>query len=240
MRRLFDRALNLVFPPHGLDAGSQPQTTGLSGGAWQQISFIEHPLCDGCGAPYAYDTGSRCAACLARPRAFNRARACCLYDEASRDLILQFKHADRTELVPLFVRWLSRAGADLLAEADAIAPVPLHRGRLLKRKYNQAAELARPLSRQHGRDYLPDALVRRKATDSQGGKSGSGRRRNVAGAFEVPRPALVVGKSVVLIDDVLTTGATAEACARALLKAGAKSVDLLVLARVKDAATVAI
>ena len=240
MRRLLNRTLDLIFPPHGLDGGAAPQTTGLSGGAWEQISFIEHPLCDGCSAPYAYDTGSRCAAYLARPRAFARARAACLYDEASRDLILQFKHADRTELAPLFVRWLSRAGADILEEADAIAPVPLHRGRLLKRKYNQAAEIARPLARQRGLAYLPDALVRRKATDSQGGKSGTGRRRNVAGAFEVARPAAVAGKAIVLIDDVLTTGATAEGCAKSLLKAGARSVDLLVLARVKDAVNVAI
>ena len=240
MRRLFDRALDLVFPPHGLDGGAAPQTTGLSGRAWEQISFIDHPLCDGCGAPYAYDIGARCAACLARPRAFQRARAACLYDTASRDLILQFKHADRTELGPLLVRWLSRAGADILAEADAIAPVPLHPGRLFKRRYNQAAELARPLARQQGVAYLPDALVRRRQTASQAGKSGGGRRRNVAGAFEVRKPASVTGKAIVLIDDVLTTGATAEACAKALKSAGAVSVDLLVLARVKEAAEIII
>jgi ComF family protein len=233
-------AQDLVFPHHALDGSGHTMTTGLPAEAWSKIHFIDDPVCGGCGAPYAYDTGSRCAACLAQPRAFNRARAACLYDDASRDLILQFKHADRTDLAPLFVRWLSRAGADILESADAIAPVPLHRGRLLKRKYNQAAEIARPLARQAGLTYLPDALIRRRATDSQGGKSGSGRRRNVAGAFEVPRAQHVADKTIVLIDDVLTTGATAEACARALLKAGAKSVDLLVLARVKDAANVSI
>jgi ComF family protein len=240
MKRLFNHALDLVFPPHGLDEGGQPQTTGLSVRAWEQVSFIEHPLCDGCGAPYAYAIGLRCAACMARPRAFDRARAACLYDDASRDLILQFKHADRTDLVPLFTRWLGRAGADLLAEADAIAPVPLHAGRLFRRRYNQAAEIARPLARQSRLAYLPDALIRRRATESQAGKSGTGRRRNMAGAFEVPRPQTVAGKKLILIDDVLTTGATAEGCARALLKAGAKSVDLLVLARVKEAANIAI
>jgi ComF family protein len=240
MRRLFDRALDLVFPPHGLDGGTMPQTTGLSGRAWEQISFIDHPLCDGCGAPYAYDIGARCAACLARPRAFHRARAACLYDAASRDLILQFKHADRTELTPLFLRWLSRAGADILAQADAVAPVPLHPARLFKRRYNQAAELARPLARQHGLAYLPDVLVRRRQTGSQAGKSGGARRRNVAGAFEVRAPTSVTGKAIVLIDDVLTTGATAEACAKALKSAGAASVDLLVLARVKEAADIII
>jgi ComF family protein len=121
-----------------------------------------------------------------------------------------------------------------------VAPVPLHPARLFKRRYNQAAELARPLARQHGLAYLPDVLVRRRQTGSQAGKSGGARRRNVAGAFEVRAPTSVTGKAIVLIDDVLTTGATAEACAKALKSAGAASVDLLVLARVKEAADIII
>lgn len=177
----------------------------------------------------------RCAACLAKPRAFGRARAACLYDEHSRGLILQLKHADRPEIGALFARWLNRAAADLLADADLIAPIPLHRSRLFKRRYNQAAEIARPLSRISGVCYLPDALVRRRPTASQGGKSARGRARNVAAAFAAPRPDRVVGKRILLIDDVLTTGATAQACARALLAAGAVSVDLAVVARVKEA-----
>lgn len=232
--------LDILFPPHGLDGGPRPQTTGLSGEAWSKIVFIEPPACDGCATPYPYDLKTRCAACLARPRTFRRARAACLYDDASRDLILQFKHADRTDLAPLLTRWLSRAGADLLAEADAVVPVPLHPGRLFKRRYNQAAELARPLARQQKLAYLPDALVRRRATDSQAGKSGVGRRRNVAAAFEVRIPKAVAGRAIVLIDDVFTTGATTEACAAALLKAGAAAVDILVLARVKEAPVAAI
>ena len=190
----------------------------------------------GCGTPFEFDLGARCAACLAKPRAFDAARAACLYDEVSRDPILKLKHADRLDLAPLFARWLSRAARELIDEADAIAPVPLHRARLLRRRYNQAAEIARPLSRLCGVPYLPDALVRRRATETQGGKSGSGRRRNVAGAFEVPagRAAQVVGKRVLLIDDVMTTGATAEGCARALKAAGAVRVDVAVVARVKE------
>jgi len=192
--------------------------------------------------PFEYDIGGRCAACLAQPRAFARARAACLYDDASRDLILKFKHADRIDLARLFARWIGRAAAELLAEADAVAPVPLHPTRLLGRRYNQAAEIARPLARTHRLVYLPDALVRARRTDSQGGKSGSGRRRNVAGAFSVPdaRRRQVEGRRVVLIDDVLTTGATAEACAKALLKAGARSVDVAVVARVREAANISI
>ena len=147
VRGAFAGLLDLVLPPQALDGGERPMTSGLSVEAWGRIQFIEAPLCDGCGAPYEFDTGQRCAACTAHPRAFDRARAACFYDDASRELILQFKHADRVDLVPLFTAWLRRAAPDLLAQCDAIAPVPLHRGRLFKRKYNQAAELARPLAR---------------------------------------------------------------------------------------------
>ena len=228
------RALDLVLPQTGLD-GEAAQSPGLGAQAWNRIAFLSDPVCDGCGAPFEYDIGARCGACLAKPRAFGRARAACLYDQHSRGLILQLKHADRPEIGALFARWLNRAAADLLAEADLIAPIPLHRSRLFKRRYNQAAEIARPLSRLSGVRYLPDALERRRPTASQGGKSAQGRARNVAAAFAAPRPERVKGKRVLLIDDVLTTGATAQACARALLVAGAISVDLAVVARVKEA-----
>jgi ComF family protein len=195
-------------------------------------------VCDGCGTPFDFDPGARCTACLARPRAFDAARAACLYDETSREPILQLKHADRLDLAPMFARWLSRAARELIEEADAIAPVPLHSFRLLRRRYNQAAEIARPLAVLSGTPYLPDTLVRRRATATQAGKSGSGRRRNVANAFHVPasRASRVAGLRILLIDDVLTTGATAEGCARALKAAGAARVDIAVIARVQDTA----
>ena len=217
---------------------------GLSAAAWSTIPFIDGPLCDGCGLPFEYDLGAgvRCAACSARPRAFARARAACLYDETSRGPILQLKHADRTDLAPLLARWVSRAARDLLEDADAIAPVPLHPSRLLGRRFNQAAEIARPLARMWARPYLAEAVVRRRDTGSQGGKSAGGRRRNVAAAFEVPpaRRAQVEGRAVLLVDDVMTTGATLEGCARALKAAGAVRVDVAVVARVKEAANRAI
>lgn len=231
-------ALDLIFPRETLDGELATGADGLSAEAWLRIRFLDGPVCDGCGAPFDYDPGPgvRCAACMARPRAFDAARAACLYDEASRDPILKLKHADRTDLAPMFARWLSRAAAELVAEAEGVVPVPLHPLRLLRRRYNQAAEVARPLAKLAGAPYLPDVLVRRRATESQGGKSGGHRRRNVAGAFHVPerRRALVEGRRLLLIDDVLTTGATAEGCARALKRAGAARVDLAVLARVKE------
>ena len=239
MHALARRALDLMLPPQALDGGARPLTTGLSAAAWSQIAFIEAPACDGCGLPFEYDlgAGARCAACMARPRAFGRARAACLYDDASRELILKLKHADRPELARLLALWLSRAACDLIAEADVVAPVPLHPLRLFARRYNQAAEIARPLARRARLAFLPEALSRKRDTGSQGGKSGRGRRLNVKGAFEVPPAsrAQVAGRRVLLVDDVMTTGATAEACAKALFAAGAAAVDVAAVARVRAA-----
>jgi ComF family protein len=240
--RTFGRGLaDLLLPPLAHDSPEATAGAGLTAAAWSRVAFLEDPVCDGCGAAFEMDGGAfaseRCAACLARPYAFARARAACVYDEASRGLILRFKHGDHQPYAPLFARWISRAAAPLLAEADAVAPVPLHPLRLLSRRFNQSAEIARPLARLANRDYLPDALVRRSHTASQGGKSARGRRLNVKKAFAVTEAGVrrVRGRRILLIDDVLTTGATAEACARALLGAGARAVDLAVIARVRTA-----
>ncbi len=243
-RRWLAAALDAAFPPEHFDAavGGRSGNPGLSAAAWGKATFLEDPVCDGCGVPFAYALGEaeRCAACTAKPRAFDRARAACLYDETTRELILPFKHADRPETAALFARWLTRAAAPLLVDAELVAPVPLHPGRLLRRRYNQAAEIARPLARSHGLAYAPEALRRRRATESQGAKTGGARRRNVQGAFDVPTPARVAGRRVLLIDDVMTTGATLDACARALKAAGATAVDCAVVARVGERRDLAI
>ena len=232
---------DLLLPPLAHDSPEATASAGLTPDAWSRVTFLEDPVCDGCGAGFEMDGGvfasPRCAACLAAPYAFARARAACVYDEASRGLILRFKHGDHQPFAPLFARWISRAAAPLLDEADAVVPVPLHRLRLLSRRFNQAAEIARPLAREAGLDYLADALVRQTRTTSQGGKSARGRRLNVKKAFALTADGQrrVRGRRILLVDDVLTTGATAETCARALLEAGARAVDLAVVARVRTA-----
>jgi len=223
------------------DSREAAAAAGLTPDAWSRIVFLEAPVCDGCGAAFEFDGGDfaseRCAACLTRPHVFARARAACVYDEASRGLILRYKHGDQQQFAPLFARWIGRAAAELLAEADAVAPVPLHPFRLLSRRFNQAAEIARPLARAARIDYVPDALVRQAHTESQGGKSRRGRRLNVRKVFAVTEAGRrrIKSRRILLVDDVLTTGATGEACARALLDAGARAVDLAVIARVRNA-----
>ncbi|MCA8888911.1 MAG: ComF family protein [Parvularculaceae bacterium] len=209
---------------------------GLSAAGWGRLHFLDDPLCARCGAPFAHDYGAEaeCAACIANPPDFDRARAAVAYDDASHGLIVSFKHADRTDLAPMFAGWLRRAGAGLFTPDAIVAPVPLHRRRLFARRYNQAAMLAGLLARDAGLAFAPGLLTRVRATPPQKELSADARRRNVAGAFAVGAPFAdaVAGAHVILIDDVLTTGATLSACARTLRRAGAARVDALVIARV--------
>jgi len=233
--RLF---LDSLLPPQCMSCQAAVDSPGtLCADCFSRITFITRPHCECCGIPFqgAVIDDLICGACLKDRPSFERARAAFVYAADSKALVLKLKHGDRTESAVHLARWLQRAGAELLAECDLIVPVPLHRWRLLMRSYNQSALLANALGKLAGKPVVPDALTRIKATPTQGGLSRSDRRRNVARAFAAARRQSIMERRILLIDDVLTTGATADACARTLLAAGAAKVDVLVLARVPEA-----
>lgn len=228
--------LDLLLPPQCLACGAAVDRTGaLCAACWKRTAFIEPPICNRCGLPFEVDEGEDilCGACLDSPPDFDGARAALRYEGVGRDLVLGFKLSDRTYSAPALAAWMARAGAGLIAECDLAVPVPLHRWRLLARRYNQAALLAQAIGRQTAIAVQPDLLERVRPTRDQTRLSASARVANVRGAFRVrPRFAgRIAGMRVLLIDDVLTTGATASACARALHEAGAAQTVVLTLAR---------
>jgi len=237
VRRGLRVVLDAILPPVCLRCQTLVADPGtLCPDCWSRIAFLSAPLCAVCGRPFEIDPGGQmvCGACLNAPPRYGRARAVLRYDDETRTLILRFKHGDRLEGAPAFARWMARAGADLLAEADLLVPVPLHRWRLAMRRYNQAAVLALALSPLVAVETVPDLLIRHRRTPAQGHLGPDARRRNVAGAFSLPPSRLdrVANRRIVLIDDVMTTGATVDECARVLLRGGAASVDVLTLGRV--------
>ena len=209
---------------------------GLCAACWSKLSFIEPPYCARLGIPFIYDPGPGLLSmeAIADPPAYDRARAAVRYDEIARALVISFKYADRLDLAPMMGRWMARAGREVLADADALLPVPLHWRRLWTRRFNQAAALAGAISDISGVPVRHGTLKCVRATPQQVGLSKPERANNVQGAFQVPpeQKAEIAGKRVVLIDDVLTSGATVDTCARALLRAGCAHVDVLVFARV--------
>jgi len=238
LRIISRRLLDFVFPPLcGKCRVPVAQAHNLCSACWKKIVFISEPLCVRCGFPFEFDAGSQslCASCQQRLPSFDRARALMRYDTASRDPILALKRADRLDLVPAFARWLASSGRELIDQADIIVPVPLHRRRLWRRRFNQSALIAYAIGRLRQKPVNCLLLSRTRPTPSQGDmSSANARRRNVQGAFRVTSDQLdhVKGRTILLIDDVLTTGATVEACARSLKRAGAARVFVLALARV--------
>jgi ComF family protein len=231
-------ALDIALPTLCVACREPVHGEGVCAECWSKLSFIAPPYCPRLGIPFVYDPGPELLSmeAIANPPAYARARAAVRYDDVARTLVHALKYQDRTDLAPAMGRWMARAGRELLRDADALVPVPLHWRRGWSRRYNQSGALARLIERESGVKLASEALRRVRPTQQQIGLSRAQRASNVQGAFKVApeRAADIAGRRVILIDDVLTSGATVDACARALLRARAASVDVLVFARVVD------
>ncbi len=241
LRSVWSGALGLVYPPTCPGcAAATADPHALCPSCWSRMRLIERPFCQRLGIPFALDHGTGTLIsprALADPPVFARARAVALYDGTARDLVHRLKYNDRLDLAAVLARMMASAGRELLSETDCLVPIPLHYLRLWRRRFNQSAVLARGIGAIAQRPSDPGLLARVKATRSQVGLSRSARAANLQGAFRVPdaaRPRLQ-GRRILLIDDVLTTGATANAASRVLLRAGARSVDILTFALVDEA-----
>ena len=232
-------ALDIALPTLCVACREPVDGEGVCADCWAKLSFIAPPYCPRLGIPFVYDPGPELLSmeAIANPPAYARARAAVRYDDVARTLMHALKYQDRTDLAPAMGRWMARAGRELLDEADVLVPVPLHWRRGWSRRYNQSGALARVIERQTGVKLASEALRRVRPTEQQIGLSRPERASNVQGAFKVAPDRSSrdsTGRRVVLVDDVLTSGATVDACARALLRAKAAPVDVLVFARVVD------
>jgi ComF family protein len=238
-RRVWRGLVDAVLPPRCLACGvATAEAASLCARCWLELTHITAPCCERLGTPFAYDEGegTLSAAAIAEPPEWQRARAAVAYDAVSGKLVHALKYADRHEAGLVMARLMQHAGRDLIAGADAIVPIPLHRWRLWRRRYNQSGLLARKIATATGHPFRPELLERRHATPRQVGLSREDRRRNMRRAFAVPEAAIqeILDRRILLVDDVITTGATANAAAKALLKAGAGAVDVLAFALVLE------
>lgn len=233
-----EKAVDTVLPPRCPVSGDMVDMHGMiSAETWKGLEFVSAPFCEKCGIPFDFDVqaeGNICVKCLEKPPAFDTARSALIYNDTSRGMILGFKHGDKIHAAKSFVPWLKRSGQEMIDQADFIIPVPLHRFRLLRRRYNQAAIMGYELSKETGITHAPLALRRIRATASQGHLKTDERAKNVRKAFALRDgyEEKMKDKNIILIDDVYTTGATVSECTKILKRAGAGRVDVLTLARV--------
>jgi ComF family protein len=229
--------IGIVYPPTCIACqAATGEAQALCPACWRGIGFIERPYCERLGTPFPVDLGGGLLspAAIADPPVFARARAVCRFEGTARELVHRLKYGDRVELSLTLGRMMAQAGRELAADDDLILPVPLHRTRLWRRRFNQAAALARVVSHETGLPLAAKALTRIRRTRQQVGLTRTQRADNLQGAFHVPATmrGTVEGRRILLVDDVLTTGATVNAASRALLRAGASAVDVLTFARV--------
>jgi ComF family protein len=236
LRATFGLVVDVALPQLCASCREPVGDAGVCAACWSKLSFIAAPYCERLGIPFTYDPGPGILSmeAIADPPAYHRARAAVRYDDVARTLVHALKYGDRLDLAPTMGRWMATAGKPLLDGADALVPVPLHWRRQWARRFNQSALLAEVVAKAADIPVSYRALKRVKATPQQVGLSQAARAQNVQGAFRVPPDgkAEVAGRRLILVDDVLTSGATMDACARALLRAGAAQVDALVFARV--------
>jgi len=231
--------LRLVFPPQCISCGTLvEQDFGLCGACWRDTPFVQGTICDTCGAPLPGEADGtlalHCDDCLAIARPWRRGRAALIYRDNARRLVLALKHGDRLDLARPAGAWMAGVAVPLLRDDTVIVPVPAHPLRLLRRRYNQAAVLAREVAKLTGRPRVPDLLRRVRMTQVQEGMGRDQRFANLAGAIRPGRSATarLGGRPVMLVDDVMTSGATLAAATEACHAAGASRVDVVVLARV--------
>ena len=236
LKPIANRLLDVVYPPLCMACGDNISENGsICAGCWADINFISDPQCEICGFPFDFEAqeASVCGRCIAVKPSFSKTRAVFVYDDTSSKMVTSFKYSDRTENRVAYAKWMMRVGEEMLREADFIVPVPLHIGKLVLRKYNQAALLAGELGKMTCGKVLQAALIRKKYTKTQATFSYKARFKNISGAFKVnPRYInMLKNKKILLIDDVITTGATAEECAKILKKAKVARVEVLTLAK---------
>ena len=231
------QCLDFVLPPHCLISGEPvEQQSTLDPAYWRQLNFIDAPFCDCCGRPFSHQVEGKtlCRDCIHDRPSYNQARSVLIYDQHSKALILKFKYGDRLEVAPLLATWLQTKGHVFFDKSDFLMPVPLHPWRRIRRKFNQSAVIARHLSPKIDIPVVDGVLKRTRHTPTQQGDKKT-RSKNVAQAFTVNEKdrSQIIDKSILLIDDVYTTGSTVKECATALLKHGAKEVNVLTIARVR-------